>query len=142
MRQRNPYDANDANESTRRLVKDGMSTGLTNKDTAHGFSVLYQVFGRKQCSLCSALRHKRVTLQCLRDSFCLGTFVHGFIPLPPRSLASSRGCSFEIIEPREYSKESNHYEMKPRFQSYESFFFFLILANCVDSMLFHCFYYS
>ena len=52
------YDANDANESTRRLVKDGMSTGLTNKDTAHGFSVLYQVFGRKQCSLCSALRHK------------------------------------------------------------------------------------
>ena len=58
MRQLYAYDANDANESTRRLVKDGMSTGLTNKDTAHGFSVLYQVFGRKQCSLCSALRHK------------------------------------------------------------------------------------
>ena len=26
----------------------------------------------------------------IRDSFCLGTFAHGFIMLPPRSLASSR----------------------------------------------------
>ena len=33
-----------ANESTRRLVQDGMSTGLTNTLTAHGFSVLYHVF--------------------------------------------------------------------------------------------------
>ena len=127
MRQLYAYDAN---ESTRRLVKDGMSTGLTNKDTAHGFSVLYQVFGRKKCSLCSALRHKSY-LTLPSRSRCLGTFVHGFILLPPRNLASSRGCRFEIIEPREYSMESNHYEMKPRFQSYESFFFFLILANCL-----------
>ena len=43
----------------------------------------------------------KLTLHCLRDSFCLGTFAHGFIRLPPRSLASSRRCSFSIIEPRE-----------------------------------------
>ena len=48
----------DANESTRRLAEDGMSTGLTNTHTASGFSVLYHVFARKQCILCSALRHK------------------------------------------------------------------------------------
>ena len=41
-----------ATESTRRI-----STGLT-KHTARGFSVLYHVFTRKQCILCSALRHK------------------------------------------------------------------------------------
>ena len=37
-----------ANESTRRLVEDGMSTGLTNTHRACGFSVLYHVFARKQ----------------------------------------------------------------------------------------------
>jgi len=35
---------NVANEFTRRLVQDGMSTGLTNTLTAHGLSVLYHVF--------------------------------------------------------------------------------------------------
>ena len=59
------------------------------------------VFARKQCILCSALRRKRyLTLPyvtSLRDSFCLGTFAHGFIMLPPRSLASSLGCSLAII---------------------------------------------
>ena len=57
MRQpyRYAYNANNANESTRRLVEDGMSTGLTK---THTFSVLYHVFARKQCILCSALRHK------------------------------------------------------------------------------------
>ena len=39
----------DANESTRRLVEDGMSTRLTNKHTARGFSILYDVFAQKQC---------------------------------------------------------------------------------------------
>ena len=34
--------------------------------------------------------------------------------------------------------ESNHYEMKPRFQRLS--FSLKKLANCVDSMLFHCFY--
>ena len=49
----------DANESTRRLVEDGMSTGLTNTHTARGFSDLYDwSFARKQCTLCPALRHK------------------------------------------------------------------------------------
>ena len=84
-----------ANESTRRLVEDGMSTKLTNTHKARGFSDLYHVFPRKQCILYSALRHKcYLTLPyvtSLRDSFCLGTFARGFIRLPPRSLASSRG---------------------------------------------------
>ena len=43
--------ANDANESTQRLVKDGMSMGLTNMYTAREFSVLYHVFARKQCNV-------------------------------------------------------------------------------------------
>jgi len=68
-----------ANESTRRLVEDGMNTGLTNKQTAPGFSVQYHVFARQQCILCSALRHKSyLTLPYVtsrRDSFCLGTTV-------------------------------------------------------------------
>ena len=89
-----------ANESTLQLVEDGMSTGLTNTHTARGFSVLYHVFAWKQCILCSALHHKSsLTLPyvtSLRDSFCLGTFVHGFIRLPPCSLASSRDCSLAI----------------------------------------------
>ena len=89
-----------ANESTRRLVEDGMSTELTNTHTARGFSALYHVFARKQRILCSALRHKRyLTLPYvtwLWDSFCFGTFACGFIWLPPRSLASSRGCSLTI----------------------------------------------
>ena len=34
--------------------------------------------------------------------------------------------------------ESNHYEMKPRFQSLS--FSLKKMANCVDSTLFHCFY--
>ena len=55
MRQLYAYDAN---ESTRRLVEGGMSTGLTNTHTVRGFSDLYHVFARKQCILCSALRHK------------------------------------------------------------------------------------
>ena len=47
-----------ADESTLRLVEDGMSAGLTNKKKASEYSVLYHVFARKQCYLCSALRHK------------------------------------------------------------------------------------
>ena len=35
-----------------------VSTGLTNTHTARGFSVPYHVSARKQCILCSALRHK------------------------------------------------------------------------------------
>ena len=47
-----------ANESTRRLDTDGMSTGLTNTHTTRELSVLYYVFAREHCILCSALRHK------------------------------------------------------------------------------------
>ena len=32
----------------------------------------------------------------MRDSFCLETFAHGFITLPPRILKSSRRCSLAI----------------------------------------------
>ena len=56
------------------------------------------VFVRKQCILCYALRPKSyLTLPyvtSLRDSFCLGSFAHGFIMLPPQS---SLGCSLAII---------------------------------------------
>ena len=55
MRQLYAYDAN---ESTRRLVEERMSTGFTNTRTARGFSIAYHVFARKQWILCSALRHK------------------------------------------------------------------------------------
>ena len=55
------------------------------------------VFTRKQCILCHALRQKSYPtlpyFTSLRDSFCLRTFAHGFIMLPPRSLASSRGSA-------------------------------------------------
>ena len=59
--------------STRRLVEGGMSTGLTNKHTARGFSDLYHVFARKQCILCTSLRHGCLTLlyvTSIRDFFC------------------------------------------------------------------------
>ena len=76
-------------------METGMRTGLPNTHMARGFSVLYHVFARKQCVLCSALRYKSyLTLPyvtSLRDSFCLGTFAHGFIRLPSCSITSSRG---------------------------------------------------
>ena len=58
------------------------------------------VFAKKQCILCSTLRHKSyLTLPyvtSLLNSFRLETFAHGFITLLPRSLASSRSCSLAI----------------------------------------------
>ena len=93
---RQPY-AYDANDSTRRLVEDGMSTGLTNTHTARGFSVLYHAFARKQCILGSALLHKGyltyTLLSCvtsIRDFFCLGTIAHGSTALLGCRLAASR----------------------------------------------------
>ena len=71
-----------ANESTRQLVEEGMSTGLTNMHTAYRFSVLYHVFALKQCIVSSALHHKSyltlLYVALIRDSLCLGTFVHSF----------------------------------------------------------------
>ena len=59
------------------------------------------VFAKKQCILCSALCHKRyLTLPyvtSLRDSFCLGTFAHGFIMLSPSSLAALQPRVFESL---------------------------------------------
>ena len=55
MRQLYGYDTN---ESTRRLVEDGISPAFTNTRTTRGFSVVYHVFSWKQYILCSALRHK------------------------------------------------------------------------------------
>ena len=67
MRQLYAYDAN---ESTRRLVEDRMSTGFTNMHTASGFSIVYHVFARKQWVLCSALRHKsNLTLYLMLHRF-------------------------------------------------------------------------
>ena len=65
--------AQDHARSTRRLVEDGMSTGLTNTLKARGFSDLYHVFARKQCILCPALRLGCLTLlyvTSIRDFFC------------------------------------------------------------------------
>ena len=60
--------------STRRLVEDRMSTGLTNTHTARGFSDLHHVFARKQCIICSALRHKccltLLYVSSIQDFFC------------------------------------------------------------------------
>ena len=50
-----------------------MSAELTNKHTARGFSVLYQMFARKQCIICSALRNGCLTLlyvASIQDFFC------------------------------------------------------------------------
>ena len=70
MRQLCAYDANNANEFTRRLVDDGMSM-------EHGYRILCSVsFVRsKQFILCSALRHKSYLtvsyVTSIRDPFCL-----------------------------------------------------------------------
>ena len=68
MRQLCAYDANNANEFTRRLVDDGMSM-------EHGYRILCSLFARKQFILCSALRHKSYLtvsyVTSIRDPFCL-----------------------------------------------------------------------
>ena len=57
-------------------------------------------FAKKQYILCSALHHKSYVslpyVTSLRVSFCLASFAHAFIMLPPRSRLSSRGCSLAI----------------------------------------------
>ena len=76
--------------STQWLVEDVMSTGLTNTHT-HGSWILYHIFARKQCILCSELHHK-----CCLTLLYAGTIAHGSIRLLPRSLVSLRGCSLAI----------------------------------------------
>ena len=94
---RQPY-AYDANESTRRLVEDEMSTGLTNTHTARGFSdrVRSKTMHSRLCITSQKLPY--ITILCYIDSrfFCLGTIAYGSIRLPPGSLASSRGRTLSI----------------------------------------------
>ena len=79
--------------------------------------------------VCSALRHKSyLTLPyvtSLRDSFCLGTFAHGFIMLPPRSLAScsSWGCSLAIIQKAIYLLPTSRLQFFPRILLFCNFIF-------------------
>ena len=57
-------------------------------------SDLHHVFARKQCILCPVLRHVCITLLHRFEIFSSpGTIAHCSIRLPPRHLASSRGCS-------------------------------------------------
>ena len=57
----------------------------------HGSWILYHIFARKQCILCSELHHK-----CCLTLLYAGTITHGSIRPLPRSLVSSRGCSLAI----------------------------------------------
>ena len=57
MRQLYAWYAYVANESTQRLVEEGISTGLENTHTALRFSALYHFFAQKQCILRSALHY-------------------------------------------------------------------------------------
>ena len=68
---------------------------------AHGSWILCSVSRVRSKTMHSVcISHKSyLTPPCvtsIQDPFCLGTFAHGFIRLPPCSLASSRGCSLTI----------------------------------------------
>ena len=80
MRQLYAWYAYVANESTQRLVEEGISTGLANAHTALRFSALYHFFAQKQCVL-------RYTTLC----YIASRFI-----LPPHSLASSWDGSLAI----------------------------------------------
>ena len=69
--------------------------GLTNMHTPGGFSVLYNVFTRKQCILCSALCHKKyLTLYYLM----LHWFeIHSALELLCKALL---GCRLTASHPR------------------------------------------
>ena len=65
--------AQDGNDPPDDWLKTGLSTGVTNTHTARGFSYMYHVFARKQCMLCSALRHvclRLLYVTSIRDFFC------------------------------------------------------------------------
>ena len=54
-----------ANESTRRLVEDGMGTGLTNKRTARGFSVFCITYSLENVAFSVLHYARKVTLHYL-----------------------------------------------------------------------------
>ena len=94
------YDANEY-PSTRRLVEDGMTTGLTNTLVACGFSDLYLVFARKQCILSLVLRHKCCpALLCHIDS-------RFFVPLE-QSRTALLGCRLAVSRLREAAHIGNY----------------------------------
>ena len=89
--------AYDRNDPADEAVEDGMSVGLTKTHTALGFSDLYYVFTRKQCILCSALRHGYLTLlyvSSIRDFF---------LPLE-KSRTALLGCRLAASRLREASR--------------------------------------
>ena len=83
-----------ANEFTRRLVEDGMSTGLTNTHTTHGVSDLYHLLARKQCILCPAWL-PYITLCYIGSRF--------FLPLE-QSRTDLLGCCLAASRPREAAR--------------------------------------
>ena len=72
--------ARDANKSTRRLVEDGMSTGLTNTHTARGFSFFCVIDRSLENNAFSVLHY--VIKCCLtlytKGCICLGKSKSGF----------------------------------------------------------------
>ena len=70
--------------------------GLTSTHTARGFSILYQVFARKQCILFSALRHKC----CLTFTICYIDSRTSFLSLEQSRMALL-GCRLAVSGLRE-----------------------------------------
>ena len=78
-----------------------MNTGLTSTHTARGFSLLYQACSLENNAFSDLNYVISVALHYYMfhrfDIFSApGIIAHGSIRLPPRSLASLRGCSFAI----------------------------------------------
>ena len=117
-----------ANKSTRWLVEwtRRMNTGLTNTHTTRGFSVLYyQVFPRKQCILCSALRHKC----CLTLLYVTSIRVF-FLPLElPRT--ALLGLRLSASRLREDACLSNHISLGSIMLTCQ----WLLCINCFTSLV-------
>ena len=73
-----------------------MSAGLTNTHTARGFSDQYQMFARKQCILCAALRYGCLTLLYV-------TSIQSFLPLE-QSRTVLLGCCLAASVLREAAR--------------------------------------
>ena len=82
-----------ASDSGKILTEDLVNKSQRIRGFAHtlGSWILYHIFARKQCILCSELH-----LQCCLTLLHAGTITHGSIRLLPHSLVSSRGCSLAI----------------------------------------------
>ena len=80
-------------DSGKILTEDLVNKSQRIRGFAHtlGSWILYHIFARKQCILCSELH-----LQCCLTLLYAGTITHGSIRLLPHSLVSSRGYSLAI----------------------------------------------